>query len=184
VPTPLGASIEVGFVDPKTRDRLQATDAEGDLISLPVIGRVPILSSQDLPTIKQTARYVLDDAIGLYQVQLAANQESSITLTVTWQSLQSVPYDATVFVHLTDANGNIVAQTDRQPLNGRFPTSCWIPGQMITDSISLSRPPEAQNKPLALRLGMYTWPSLRRLPVVNVSRSAQRDDMIVIDVPR
>ena len=107
-----------------------------------------------------------------------------MTLTLTWQSLRAVPYDATMFIHLTGTDGNIVAQVDRQPLNGRFPTSSWIPGQMITDSITLPRPPEAQNRPLILRLGMYTWPSMRRLPVVNASGSAQRDDAIVIDVPR
>ena len=183
-PTPLGASIEVGFVDPKTHDLLQAVDAASDPIDLAVIGRVPVLSPREIPTVKQTPLYVLDNAIGLNLVQLAPGSGDSMTLTLTWQSLRAVPYDATMFIHLTGTDGNIVAQVDRQPLNGRFPTSSWIPSQMITDSITLPRPAETQNRPLLLRLGMYTWPSMRRLPVINTSGSAQRDDAIVIDVPR
>jgi 4-amino-4-deoxy-L-arabinose transferase-like glycosyltransferase len=183
-PTPLGASLEVGFVDPKTRDLLQAVDAEGDPVDLAVIGRMPVLSPQGLPTVKQTPLYVLDNAIGLDLVQLASVSRDSMTLTLTWQSLQAVPYDATMFIHLTGTDGSIVAQVDRQPLNGRFPTSSWMPGQIITDSITLPLSAQAQSSPLTLRLGMYTWPSMRRLPVVNASGSAQRDDAIVIDVPR
>lgn len=182
VPTPLGVAIEVGFVDPANRDRLQAVNVEGTPIDLAIVGRVPILSPQDLPVAKRAARYTLDDAIGLNDAQLSA-ADSSITLTLTWQSLHTVPYDATTFVHLRGADGSILAQVDRQPLNGRFPTSLWLPGQIVTDTVNLSLPSGTQSGPLVLNLGMYTWPSLQRLAVMDASGHPQRDNMIVVEVP-
>jgi len=181
-PTPLGAAIEVGLTDPRTGDRLQAMDQEGSPITLSVVGRVPILAPYDLPAAKRPARYVLDDAIALADVQVAAIQDS-LTLTLTWQSLQPVGYDAVTFVHLWDAYGNMLAQTDRQPLDGRFATSLWLPGQVITDVVNLSLG-QVHDGPLVLNIGMYTWPSLERLPVKDAAGSPQRDDMMTIEVPR
>jgi hypothetical protein len=179
----LGAAIEVGFTDPQKTNRLQALTPKGDPITLAVVGRAPILSSEELPTAKRPAQYILDNAIGLDRVQFSETRGNSLSLTLTWQSLRAMPYDATMFVHLKGADGRVLAQTDRQPLNGRFPTSLWLPGQVITDTVSLSLPSDLPNGPLVLNLGMYTWPSLQRLSLRDATRIPQRDDMIVIDVP-
>ncbi len=184
VPTPLGAAIEVGFLDPETGRRLETVNAQGETISLAFVGSVPILSPENLPTTdEQPVDYVLDNGIGLGQVQFSDALKSSVTLTLTWQSLQPVPYNATTFIHLMGADGSLLSQVDRQPLNGRFPTSYWIPGQVITDIVTLSLASDVCEGPLVLNLGMYTWPSLERLPVVDASGIPQRDNMIVVDGP-
>jgi hypothetical protein len=149
-----------------------------------VVGRVPILSSRDLAIAIHPARYVLGDAIGLNDVQIARALDSSATLTLTWQSIRPVTYDATVFVHLSGADGTILTQADRQPLDGRFPTSLWLPGQAVTDVISLPLPPGADKIPLVLNVGMYTWPSMERLPIRSASGENVRDNVIAIDIPR
>ncbi len=193
-PTPLGAAIEIGFIDPETDHRLQAASPEGDPLDIAVVRGVPVLSPGGLPTVEQPAPYVLDNAIGLNRVQLSGVIEGSVTLTLTWQSLQPVPYDATTFVHLRGADGGLLAQVDRQPLDGRFPTSYWLPGQVVTDVVSLSPVPPPPpppptgggmggGGPLMLNVGMYTWPSLERLPVVDASGTPQRYNVIVINVP-
>jgi hypothetical protein len=41
------------------------------------------------------------------------------------------PY--TVFVHLLDANGNLLASADAEPGNGEFPTTGWIENEYIAD---------------------------------------------------
>jgi hypothetical protein len=182
-PTPLGATIEIGFIDPGTDDRLQAVSPEGDPLDLAVVRGVPILSPGALPMVDRSASYVLDQAIGLDQMQLAGSAEDTITLTLVWQSLRPVPYDATVFVHVRGTDGDLLAQVDRQPLDGRFPTSYWLPGQVITDVISLSPAHDVYDVPLVLNVGMYTWPSLERLPVMDASGTPQPDNVIVISVP-
>jgi len=181
-PTPLGSAIEVGFIDPVTERRLQPVDSQGQPMSLAVVGSVAVLSSEVLPAVEKPALYVMDEAIGLSQLGLAG--ESSVTLTLTWQSLRAVPYDATMFIHLRGPDGDTLAQVDRQPLDGRFPTSYWLPGQIITDVVSLAPVSGTFSGPLTLNVGMYTWPSLQRLPVIDASGVPQRDNVIVVDVPQ
>jgi hypothetical protein len=180
-PTPLGAAIEVGFIDRETGVRLQTTTAEGDPMDLAFSGSLSILADETVPDTQHKPFYTWDDAIALNQVHIAV--ADTTTLTLTWQSRRAVPYDATMFLHVIEAgdtaSGDIVAQVDRQPLEGRFPTSFWIPGQVITDVVTLP-PVEA---PSAVNLGLYTWPSLQRLPVVDVSGSPQPGDMIVLPLP-
>jgi hypothetical protein len=183
-PTPLAASIEVGFIDPETGDRLQPMDAGGHVLSVAVFRGVPVLAPAELPVTQRPAPYTLDGAIALGEVRSGGVLESAATLTLTWQSLRPVPYDATVFVHLRDAGGSLLAQADRQPLDGRFPTSYWLPGQVITDVVRLAPVSEANGGgPLLLDLGMYTWPSLDRLPVVDASGVPLRDSVISIQLP-
>ncbi len=180
-PTPLAAAMEIGFLDPDTGDRLQASSPEGDPYDVMIVQGVPILPSRELPAIEQPAGYVLDSAIGLNRAQLAGATDDTITLTLIWQSLQPVPYDATTFVHLRGPDGNILAQVDRQPLNGRLPTSYWLPGQIITDTISLSPVRGTDLEQITLTIGMYTWPSLERLPVRDADDNLQPDNVILID---
>jgi hypothetical protein len=182
-PTPLGAVIEIAFLDPQTQNHLGAVDASGDPIDLPIIGSIPILSPKDLTTDQHKALYTFDNAIGLSQTPSANVINNSLALTITWQSLRSVTYDATLFIHLKRSDGSLITQVDRQPLSGRFPTSYWQPGQIITDVIHLPLNAVPHDKPITLGLGMYTWPSMQRLSVRNASGSPELDDIIVMDVP-
>ncbi len=183
-PTPLGAAIEVGFLNPETGYRLQPVDAQGLPVPLAVVGGVSVLSQETLPiepADEEQVSYILDNAIGLRDVQFSG--ESPVTAALTWQSLRPVPYDATTFIHLKGADGSILMQVDRQPLDGRFPTSFWVPGQIISDVVSLASIPETYTGPLTLNVGMYTWPSLERLPVTDAVGTPQQDNAIVLDLP-
>ena len=51
--------------------------------------------------------------------------------------LASIPQDYTVFIHLTDAAGDFVGQSDAQPRNGAYPTGLWLPGEVIHECISI-----------------------------------------------
>ncbi len=184
VPAPSGAAIEVALLNPSTSQRLQVRDAQGEPVALAFVGSVAILSPDEVMVSEQPALYVFDGAIGLTQVQVLHDTESVITLTLTWKSLQPVPYDAMVFVHLVGPDHILLAQADRQPLDGRFPTSYWQPGQTITDVLGLPLPPGVDIKDLTLRLGMYRWPSLERLPVTDAAGTPQPDNVIVQDAHR
>lgn len=94
---------------------------------------------------------------------LQANQV--LRLNVTWQPLQAFAADWKVFVHLVDANGRVLAQFDGQPLEGSYPTSRWIPGELIKDSYPLLLPADASPGPYRVLLGLYNEASGARLPV-------------------
>lgn len=186
-PTPLGVATEVGFIDSSHTRRLAVTDRHGTAVSLALAGGIAILSPDEAEAIqsggqKRPARYILDRAIGLDEASFSGDARSA-TITLTWQSLQSVPYDATVFVHLKRADGSTIAQADRPPLDGRFPTSYWLPGQIITDVVTLSLAPSTSppvSAHLAFDIGMYTWPSMQRLGVTDSSGTPQPNDVVTI----
>lgn len=179
-PTPSGAVIEVNFHDATRQNRLLATGKDGEPIDMPGAGGLAILSPQDAPGSIHAPLYYLDDVIGLDHAQVELG--SMLTLTLTWQALKPAPYDATVFIHLKKRDGTVLAQMDRQPLEGRFPTSYWLPRQVITDVISLPRP--KLDESLVLNVGMYVWPTMQRLPVKNVSGQRVANDAIKVYVPR
>jgi hypothetical protein len=86
-----------------------------------------------------------------------------IRLALYWQSVSKSQNDYTVFVHILDSLSNVVAQSDREPREGNYPTSVWDPGEVIKDEYDLTFPSDAST-PLAIEIGMYSQPSLKRLP--------------------
>ncbi len=55
------------------------------------------------------------------------------TLSLCWESRRPLSDDYTVFVHLLDGDGNLIATGDGPPMDGAFPTSLWRPGDVILD---------------------------------------------------
>lgn len=88
-----------------------------------------------------------------------------VRLDVTWQALQPFTEDWKVFVHLVDANGQLLAQFDGQPREGAYPTSHWIPGELIKDSYPLLMPATAPPGPYRVFVGLYNEVTGARLPV-------------------
>ncbi len=87
-----------------------------------------------------------------------------VHLQLYWQAIAKTANDYTVFVHVLDAAGKVVAQRDAPPRGGTYPTSLWDPGEIVKDEYDLVVPADAR-APFALEIGMYAQPSLKRLPV-------------------
>ncbi len=64
--------------------------------------------------------------------------EGRVGVTLYWQAMASPSIDYTVFVHVRNQDGQGVAQYDRPPTNGRYPTSLWDSGEIIKDELSLA----------------------------------------------
>jgi uncharacterized membrane protein len=91
----------------------------------------------------------------------------ALTLTLSWQALREIPVDYTIFVHLVDANGQLVAQQDDNPWwEIPFPTSTWQPGELLQDRHELELPPDLPPGSYTLRVGVYYWQTLERLPLL------------------
>ena len=87
-----------------------------------------------------------------------------VHLTLYWQTLAGTENDYTVFVHLVDSSGKIVAQKDAAPLDGKFPTSAWEAGETIREQYDFHIPADSP-WPSAVEIGMYTPGDLKRLGV-------------------
>jgi hypothetical protein len=91
----------------------------------------------------------------------------TITLNLFWQASAPVPRDYTVFVHLLDAAGGVQAQHDGPPMQGRYPTNNWRPGQIIEDATPLTLPSDLPPGDYRLAVGMYELTTGQRLPVTD-----------------
>ncbi len=55
-------------------------------------------------------------------------------VTLWWAATAAPPADYTIFVHLLDAAGNLVAQADGVPNDGLSPTRIWRAGDVVVDA--------------------------------------------------
>ncbi len=78
-------------------------------------------------------------------------------LWLSWRALRPLDRNYTLFVHLVDEGGRLVAQQDRFQL-----TSMWPPGERVPLRVELPSPPPGRYR---VRLGWYLWPSMTHLPV-------------------
>ena len=63
--------------------------------------------------------------------------------------------DYTLFAHVVDANGAIVAQSDHQPQDRRYPTSIWDVNEQVRDEFTLEIPASVPNGKYQVKIGWY-----------------------------
>jgi hypothetical protein len=110
-----------------------------------------------------------------------ADQGASITLL--WQALQPVDRDYTVFLHLVNGEGTIVAQDDAPPSGPFFPTSTWLPGELVSDLHLLSLPADLPAGDYRLFVGVYYQPAGERLAATDAEGSALGDALLLVTIP-
>lgn len=102
----------------------------------------------------------------------------TLTLTLTWQAVEPVIGNYSVFVHLLAPDGSKVAQRDSRPCGGACPTNTWSPGQIVLDRYELTVPQGAPAGPFRLALGLYLLEGGQRAEVLG------RDDRtVIVNVP-
>ncbi|MGC8880414.1 MAG: hypothetical protein ACP5R2_14455, partial [Anaerolineae bacterium] len=108
-------------------------------------------------------------ANGIYLVGYRYQVHSDMLIVVlAWRADAAIKADYTVFVHVVTSDGRRIAQSDAQPHWGaEWPTSRWVPGELVLDGHKLKLPSEAARDDLHLEVGLYLWPSLQRLSVLD-----------------
>lgn len=81
-------------------------------------------------------------------------------LTLYWQALAPMNADYTTFIHVLDAQGNLVAQVDGQPQGGAYPTSVWQVGEFVADEKGVVI---GEERPWRLLVGVYLLETGERL---------------------
>ena len=92
-------------------------------------------------------------------------QADRLALKLYWQALAAPAADYTVFVHVLDQDGKIVAQYDGPPAGGELPTRAWSPGATSADAISIPLPSSLSPGAYRLIAGLYDAATGARLPV-------------------
>lgn len=133
----------------------------------------------DAPSSWQAAGERFGEAVELagYQVETAGGEA---VVTLYWRVVTPTDAYATVFVHLLDASGNIVAQHDGAPVNGSYPIPLWQPGVLIADTHRLTLPAESTG-PYQLAVGLYDPVTLLRWPVTSANGEPLPDGRAVLE---
>ncbi len=149
--------------------------------------RIPLVSGQDVHLVK-TFKVPLPEEDRVPEVPTAINFGGLIELrgytltpvsggmkvTLFWRATASSERDYTAFVHVVDADDEIVAQVDAQPLDGRYPTSIWSPGELIVEERTVSPIPDGRYR---IFVGWYLYQEggWERLSVVSEGGSSASD---------
>lgn len=102
-----------------------------------------------------------------------------IDLTLHWQAQERMETSYTVFVHLVDEQEHIWGQVDRTPLDGTYPTSAWLPGEIVSDRYVVAWRDDAPEGEYRIAVGWYDLESGRRLPLY-VQGARVPDDRYII----
>jgi hypothetical protein len=104
-------------------------------------------------------------AIGLAGWGLAPSEEG-LSVTLRWQALADMELDYTAYVHITGADGSLVAQADRPPQG--YPTSDWRVQEWVEDSYLVPLPDGLPAGEYRLSTGFYYLPTMEQLgaPVI------------------
>lgn len=84
-----------------------------------------------------------------------ARPGATLDLTLTWYASARQMRDWIVFVHLIDDQGQVVAEDNRQPRDGAFPTTQWNLGDWIEDRHQLHLPAGMAEGNYRLQIGLY-----------------------------
>jgi hypothetical protein len=128
------------------------------------------------PQVTTALRAEFADQIALrgYDVEQSG---SVINLTLYWQALTQPPHAYTVFAQVFDVAGQRVGQQDNMPVHDQSTTSCWVPGEYVTDPYVIPLAPEARG-PFTVAVGLYRGDTGARLP-----RSEAQGDSVTLTVP-
>ncbi|HSD82458.1 MAG TPA: glycosyltransferase family 39 protein, partial [Anaerolineae bacterium] len=146
--------LEVGLVDLASGSRLPAMNTAGVELQPAILRRIKVRTSQPgsaapagtAGVVQLGGQFRLIDSEVL---PAAIKAGDTLSVTLVWQAVQVPVADYTVFVHVRDAGDHTVAQADRPPQAGAYPTSFWDVDETVVDEHLLPLP-------AALPAGDYT----------------------------
>ncbi|MBN1640618.1 MAG: glycosyltransferase family 39 protein [Anaerolineae bacterium] len=106
----------------------------------------------------------------------APTEDGGTHVQLRWRTTAPLSTDYTVTIHL-DSGGAVIAQDDRAPGAGYYPTTWWRPGDEIVDTHVLDVPfdPAART----LWVGWYELGSMQRLRVLDRDQQPGPDQLIL-----
>jgi hypothetical protein len=172
------ARVEVGLYRKSTLQNLVARDPQGRVIT-PTIARFKTTGASSV-VVQNPVEFKFGDEIELRGYALTREGEN-LRVQLFWCALKTPREDYTVFAHLVDAQGKLVAQQDNEPQRGAYPTSFWDTGEMVGDEYVLPTPRGEEH----LEVGLYRARAGTRLSASGAGDARTRavNDYVRIENP-
>jgi hypothetical protein len=107
-------------------------------------------------------------------------QAQNVYVVLRWRSLAERPtVNGKVFVHLLDASGVLLTQSDGPPAQWTRPFNTWRAGEEIWDAHTLLLLPEVELAAATLRVGVYDADTLKRFAMLQAGQRLP-DDAVTI----
>lgn len=166
--------LVAGLYDPAAGLALPAQNDAGVEVT-PIVGRIAI-NGPPQPG-EPVARF--GRVAGLLGADVEA-RGGAVEVCLTWIALAEMDRDYTVAARLESADGALLAQTDRPPRAGDYPTGAWARDERVRDCLTLA-PEHALPGGWRVRVGLYDPATLERLPVVDGAGRALPDALLPLD---
>jgi hypothetical protein len=115
---------------------------------------------------RQPIEVVFGDQVALNGIRVVGLEPGNPAHVMLWWRTQRRPdRDYSVFVHLVDKQGNMIAQNDKLPLNAFYPMRAWPLNVDQRDAYPLKIPADADLDGASLAIGLYHAQDGLRLPV-------------------
>ncbi len=138
------------------------------LLILPAYRKPPLIAPGQTPPAAKIDPITIDRRIRLVGAEVAPGSVrpgEPFDLTLYWEALEPVPYDASLFVHLVGPGHQVVGQLDSYPGWGTLSTSQWPVGPIVVDRYRLSVPWNlATPTLLKVDVGLYDRNTLSSYP--------------------
>lgn len=166
---PVVVDVSTGFYDYDTRQQLPARTLDGIPSRRVVVGRVKLMPTSPAPVAEQQyrteARFQKSIVLtGYGWSALRARPGETVSATVAWEASGPLDISYTIFAHLLDSDGQMIAQDDGPPQDGNYPTTFWGAKEIILDEHEFTIPEGTVPGPTLLLIGFYHLEGNRRLP--------------------
>lgn len=140
-----------------------------------ILDSVVALPVEAPPSPQVETAYHFVDGIILYGYRLpeVSSTDQPVEMAFWWQVQEPIERDLVQFVHLMQRDGDYVVIFDRPPFGGVFPTYNWTEGMRTQDMMSVPLPDDLPAGEYEVYTGLYEWPSLERVSVVENGQSVQ-----------
>ncbi len=160
---PVPYTLVAGLVS-SSGQRLRVPGSTNDLVHLREL-EVPPLRPGLLQRVRPTTVASADTDVGLHlQGYDLFDEPGGRSLRLFWETGEGVASDWITYIHMTDLQGELVAQFDGAPLAGLLPTSQWKSNSLYIDRRKLEVPSSLAPGDYLLRIGLYSFESGERLP--------------------
>lgn len=167
-------AVEAGLFGLETSDRLPAYDGAGNPVEFVSVEEIKIGgrgAAVPAAAISVGADFAGRATLLGYEAS-AGHPGAELHLTLYWRADAPMATDYTVFVHVLDAAGSIVAQADAPPQAGRYPTHWWDRGEVLADQHAVPLPADLRPGEYRVRLGLYDPTTGERLPLAGMPGDA------------
>jgi hypothetical protein len=101
---------------------------------------------------------------------ISAGRGQSLNLDLFWRGDYTLQNSYTVFVHLVDPSGRVVADADSPPSHGDYPTDRWAVDEKVRDRHTLKIPADLAPGKYSIEVGIYLSSTGARLPIGTTDR--------------